>query len=104
MHWSELIGGDLSMTLPYEWQMQFNASDIEVIDRIQNPVDQRILDTMLCLIPDFRRAYEPDGLTVDEFDSYGATARTLRTFISSYHDLMSLVRDFMIPNPDGKSN
>lgn len=103
MHWSELIGGDLAITLPYEWQMQFNASDIEVIERMQNPVDTRMVETMYRLIPDFRRAYEPDGLSVDEFDDYGATARTLRTFISSYHDLMNLMRDFMIPNPDVKS-
>jgi transaldolase len=102
MHWSELIGGDLAMTLPYEWQMQFNASGIEVIDRMQNPVEARIVETMYRLIPDFRRAYEPDGLSIDEFDDYGATTRTLRAFISSYHDLMNLIRDFMIPNPDIK--
>ena len=34
--------------------------------------------------------------------TYGATARTLRTFIGSYHDLMNLIRDFMVPNPDLK--
>jgi transaldolase len=103
MHWSELIGGDLAMTLPYEWQTQFNASDIEVIDRMQNPVEPHMVETMYRLIPDFRKAYEPDGLTVDEFDHYGATARTLRVFIGSTHDLMNMIRDFMIPNPDVKS-
>ena len=51
---------------------------------------------------DFRRAYEPDGLTVDEFDSFGPTARTLRSFISSYHDLQATIRDMMIPDPDVK--
>jgi transaldolase len=103
MHWSELVGGDLAMTLPYEWQVQFNASDIEVIPRMQNPVESRMVETMYRLIPDFRRAFEPDGLAIDEFDDYGATARTLRTFISSYHDLMNMMRDFMVPNPDTKS-
>ena len=38
----------------------------------------------------------------EEFDSYGATVRTLRSFISSVHDLMAVVRDFMLPNPDVK--
>ena len=51
-------------------------------------------------LPDFRRAYEPDGLSVEEFDGYGATVRTLRSFISSYHDLVAVVRDFMLPSPD----
>jgi transaldolase len=100
MHWSEMIGGKLTITLPYEWQLLFNASDIEVIDRIQNPVDPKIIDALCRKIPDFRRAYEPGGLTIDEFDTYGATVRTLRSFISSYHDLVNLIRDFMLPNPD----
>ena len=51
-------------------------------------------------LPDFRRAYDADGLTVDEFDSFGATVRTLRQFIGSYQDLVAIVRDFMLPNPD----
>jgi transaldolase len=37
---------------------------------------------------------------VEEFDTFGATVRTLRTFIGSYHDLAATVRDFMLPNPD----
>jgi len=102
MHWSEFIGGDLIVTLPYEWQMQFNASDIAVVERMQNPVDPIMVETMYRKFPDFRRAYEPDGLTVDEFDSFGATVRTLRSFISSYQDLLGVMRDFMIPNPDVK--
>ena len=98
-HWSELIGGDIVLTIPYEWQVKINASDIPVIERMQNPVDPAIVEA-LCAIPDFRRAYEPDGMSVREFDSYGATVRTLRAFIAAAHDLMAVVRDFMLPNPD----
>jgi len=102
MHWSELIGGDLAITMPYEWQLYYNASGIEVKERMQNPVDPRMIQTMYERIPDFCRAYEPDGLSIDEFDMYGATARTLSSFITSYHDLMGVIRGFMIPNPDVK--
>ncbi len=41
MHWSELIGGDLSMIIPYGGQVLFNGSDIEVKERMQNPVPRR---------------------------------------------------------------
>jgi transaldolase len=102
MHWTEFIGGDLVITMPYEWQLFFNGSGHEVKERFREPVDQKIIDTLYEKIPDFRRAYEPDGLKVDEFDEYGATRRTLRSFIASYHDLNELIRDFMIPNPDAK--
>jgi transaldolase len=102
MHWSELIGGDVVITIPYEWQLHFNASDVEVKPRMQNPVDPRMVEEMYRLIPDFRRAYDLDGMKVEEFDGYGATVRTLRSFIGSYHDLMGVIRDFMLPNPDVK--
>ena len=52
------------------------------------------------LVPDFSRAYEPDGLTVEEFDSFGATVRTLRSFIASYQELVATVRDVILPSPD----
>jgi transaldolase len=39
-------------------------------------------------------------MTVDEFDGYGPTVRTLRGFIKSYHDLIGAIRDIVLPNPD----
>jgi transaldolase len=100
MHWSELIGGDIVISPPYSWQVRFNASDIEVRDRIDDPVDPKIVEELSRKFGDFRRAYTEDGLTIDEFDSFGPTRRTLRQFIAACHDLDALVRDFMIPNPD----
>jgi transaldolase len=99
-HWSEFIGGDLIVSLPYEWQLKANASDIEVRERMSTPVDSRIVEELYKEIPDFRRAYDNDGMTVNEFDQYGATIRTLRGFIASAHDLMGEARNFMLPNPD----
>jgi transaldolase len=100
MHWSELIGGDIVLTIPYGWQRLFNASDIEVKPRFDDPVDPAIVDRLRAMFSDFRRAYDEDGMSVNEFDDYGATRRTLRGFIQSYHDLVGVLRDFMLPDPD----
>jgi transaldolase len=51
-------------------------------------------------LPDFRRAYEPDGLSLQQFESFGATVRTLRSFIKSYHDLIGAIRDVVLRDPD----
>src|ERR1039457_96365 len=102
MHWSELIGGDIVLSIPYEWQLLYNGSDIEVKERMLNPVDPAIVAELYRKFVDFRRAYDMDGMMVDEFDGYGSTARTLRTFIGSYAELLALVRDFMLPDPDKK--
>jgi transaldolase len=100
MHWSELIGGNVVISPPYAWQVRFNASDIEVRPRMDQPVERRMIEELNRKFADFRRAYEEGGLVVDEFDSYGATRRTLRQFITACHDLDGVVRDFMLPNPD----
>jgi transaldolase len=102
MHWTELIGADAAITMPYEWQLFYNQSNVEVLERIEVPVSKHMIGAMYTRIPDFRRAYDPDGLHVTEFDAYGATARTLRSFMASYFDLMTLIRDFMMANPDKK--
>jgi len=100
MHWSELMGGDVVISPPYSWQLRFNSSDIEVRSRIDDPVNPRIVDELSRKLGDFRRANSEDGLTIEEFDSFGPTRRTLRQFIAACHDLDELVRDFLIPNPD----
>ena len=92
LHWSELIGGDLVLTLPAAWQRRFNASDVEVRPRIDDPVDPDHL-AELRRLPDFVHAFEADGLSLDEIDAWGPTRKTLRTFIGSYHDLLHLVTE-----------
>jgi transaldolase len=103
LHWSELIGGDVSMTIPSGWQKLFNASDVEVRDRWNDPVPEELVAELEAHCPEFVKAYEPDGLSIDEFATYGATMRTLRSFVSSYWELVGTIDDLMIPNPDVKA-
>jgi transaldolase len=100
MHWSEFIGGDVVISPPYSWQVRFNASDVEIIPRIDNPIDPRIVNELKKKIKDFRRAYTEDGIAIDEFNSFAPTCRTLRQFIAACGDLNSFVRDVLLPNPD----
>jgi len=103
LHWTELVGGDVVLTIPHAWQVRFNGSGISPEPRIEEPVAAGVVEELLERIPDFRRAYEPDGLAIDEFDGYGATVRTLRGFIKSYHDLVGAIRDEVLPDPDTRS-
>ncbi len=100
LHWTELVGGKVSLTMPHAWQVRFNASGIEPTPRMDIPVDPAIIAELRARIPDFNRAFEPDGLTVPEFDTFGPSVRTLRGFIKAYHDLQAAIRDIYLPNPD----
>jgi transaldolase len=100
MHWSEFIGGEVVISPPHAWQVRFNASDIEVRSRIDEPVREEIEKELTKKFADFRRASTEQGLSIEEFDSFAPTRRTLRQFISACHDLDGVVRDVLIPNPE----
>jgi len=100
LHWSEFIGGDVVISPPYEWQQRYNASDVTVENRMDKPVDPAIVEELYTKFADFRRAYDEKGMTVKEFDSFGSTVRTLRQFSKATDDLVTLIRDMMLPNPD----
>ena len=98
MHWSEFVGGDVVVSPPFQWAKLINDSDYKMEERMDIPVREDIMKTLLS-IPEFVRAYEPDGMTPEEFDTFGATARTLRGFLQADADLDALVRDVIMPAP-----
>jgi transaldolase len=100
LHWSEFIGGDVVISPPCAWQRRFNASDVEVIPRIDTPVDPKIVDTLLKKFPDFERAYNENGMTPKEFDFFGSTRKTLRGFEAACAELDGIIRDVVLPNPE----
>ncbi len=96
-HWSAFIGADMVVTLTHQWQKRFEASDIKVASRIDNPVDPKIIDGLLDRFVDFKRAYEEQGLAQGEFDGFGPTKKTLYGFTTAYQDLVRVIRGFMLP-------
>jgi transaldolase len=100
MHWSQFVGGDVVISPPFEWQVKLNASGIEPLSRIDEPVDETVLRQLYDAFPDFRRAYDPDGMTAAEFEGYGATRKTLRQFLAACAELEALVRDVLLPDPE----
>lgn len=97
--WSEFIGGDVVISPPFGWQQKIQASGHVPVERMHEPVDSAILGSLLTRIPDFARAYEPDGLTHEEFDTFGPTLKTLRQFLAADEELDQVVRDILVPAP-----
>jgi transaldolase len=95
-HWSEFIGGNVVISPPWQWQKRYNASDVTVENRMNKPVDPGIIAELEKKFVDFRRAYDENGMKVDEFDGFGATVRTLRQFSQATTDLILIIRDMML--------
>lgn len=100
MHWSQFIGGNVVISPPFGWQERINSSGIEPTPRMDDPVDPSVVDELYGKFTEFRKAFDPDGLTVEHFNDYGATRRTLRQFLAANNELESFVRDVLVPNPD----
>lgn len=81
-HMLGIAGGDLTMSLHPKIQDLLLKPDVPRTLGIDTPVTPEIVDR-LNQLAEFRRAYQPDGMTPEEFITYGATQRTLSQFIES---------------------
>lgn len=102
LHWSQFVGGDVVISPPFSWQERLNRSGIEPLVRIDDPVDPAVVSELYGALEDFRKAYDEGAMSCDEFESFGATRRTLRQFLTATGDLERLVRDVLLPDPEGR--
>ena len=81
---SELTGAAMEMTISPKLQSQISQADkngdIKREKRIDAPVDEAVIDRVSKAIPEFRKAYEPDGMSIEEFDSFGGVINMLEAF------------------------
>lgn len=78
-HLTELAGAELVMSIAPGAQPWFVDQDHPREARIDKEVPADVIDR-LRQMPEFVRAYEPDGMQPEEFISFGATQRTLAQF------------------------
>jgi len=90
-HLTELAGADLLMSIAPAFQNIFVTQDFPRKAQIEKPVPADTIER-LSAMPEFVRAYEPDGMTPAEFMSFGATQRTLSQFCEVGWKLMESYR------------
>ena len=76
----ELAGAKMIMSIAPKIT-KLIASDTPQEERINVPVAADVIDRLMTM-PEFRRAYEPDGMSREEFITFGATNRTTDQFIN----------------------
>lgn len=61
---------------------------------IDKPVDEAVI-RRLSMLAEFRKAYEEDGMQVEEFSTYGSSNRTIDQFINDgWNPLASMKRQY----------
>lgn len=90
IQWTEFIGGDLELTIPHKWIKKFNEGEYEVDNNIDN-FDEEIVER-LYKVDEFKKMYEENGMTQEDFINLGATQNTLKQFFEGYDDLIKIIR------------
>ncbi len=78
-HMTELAGGELIMSIHPKYQSLLLEPGVPREARIHHPVDPSAINRLLAM-PEFVKAYEPDGMQPDDFITYGVTQKTLTNF------------------------
>jgi transaldolase len=90
-HMTELAGAEVIMSIFPSIQEMLLAPDLPQEERIEKEIAADVIER-LSGIPDFVRAYDPDGMAPADFITYGVTQRTLSQFIESGWKLMENFR------------
>jgi transaldolase len=90
-HMTELAGAEIIMSIAPPYQEMLLSPDLPHEERIGAEVPAETIER-LSQLPEFVRAYEPDGMKPSEFISYGVTQRTLTQFHESGWKLLESFR------------
>jgi transaldolase len=90
-HTLDLAGTDMTMSISANIQDSLAKEQPPFKENTYKPVSGDVIDR-LCRIPEFARAYEPDGMKPSEFLSYGLSQRTLSQFLEAW----LLIQEFVL--------
>ena len=96
LHWSQLIGPNLVLSIPYKWWNLFNHSDIKVQETINHPVPEDILHGLCEKVKEFNIIYNEDGLHLDSFHKNEASIHTLKQFLGGVDQMNQAVRSYLL--------
>jgi transaldolase len=81
-HATEIAGAGMVFSIHPKIQAMLAKEEAPFVERIDIPIDKGVI-YRLNKIPEFVRAYEPDGMEPEEFITYGVTQRTLSQFVEA---------------------
>lgn len=69
------------------------AQDPPVISRFFNPVPETVLDELMEKLPDFKRGYLSNGLTVEEYEEFGPVELFRSSFVKAWQSALDMIKE-----------
>ena len=87
-HFTEMVGSEMHITINWKGTAdKMIEMNPPVVYRIDTSAPQYAIDELLEKIPDFRKAYLEDNLSIDEFEDYGPVVLFRNAFKKGWGDL-----------------
>jgi transaldolase len=90
-HMTELAGAEMAMSTAPNIQAQLLEPGVPRECRIHKPIAAEVIQRLLA-IPEFVKAYEPNGMAPEDFITYGPTQRTLAQFLDAGWSLIEGIK------------
>ena len=91
-HMTELGGAEIIMSIAPPYQEMLLSEELPFEERIDSPVPGDVIKRLSAL-PEFVRAYEPDGMEPKDFITYGVVQKTISQF---YEGGWKLLENFQL--------
>jgi transaldolase len=91
-HFTEMVGGDAHVTINWSSAQEIIDADIPIVPRMLEGEPSAAAIAELCeKFPDFRKAYDDDGLTAEEFADFGPVQFFRNAFLNGWYLLLAEV-------------
>ena len=92
-HFTEMVGGDVHVTINWSTAQELIEADGAVVSRIDAETPQSVIDELIERFDDFRKAYYEDALPVEEYADYGPVQLFRNAFLKGWYLLLAEVSD-----------
>ena len=91
-HFTELVGGPWSITINWGGSAdKLIEQNPPVVQRFQCPAPQSVIDKLCEKIPDFKKAYEINGLKPEEYEAFGPVALFRSNFETAWQKTLEFI-------------
>jgi transaldolase len=84
-----MVGDDVHVTINWSTAQELIDVDGPVVDRMSESTSQETVRELSERFPDFRKAYDEQGLSVDEFADYGPGQLFRNAFLKGWYLLLA---------------
>jgi len=90
-HFTGVVGGEMHITINWSTAEEILKLNPSIENTLAAETSSDIIDELCSTLPDFKRAWDIDGLAVEEFKDFGPVQRFRRQFINGWDQLVTTI-------------